>query len=140
MLNWNKEWLNSENAKEAKQEIQRIKNERSKVEPSPVGYQHEFASPIPLQTTELTKRLFIQCWRDPTCLYGKLFVSVIVGIFNGFTFWQLRCSITDMHTGCSHPFRLYSFLPSWSTLWFPSSPGTELFWKRENSLPEFMAE
>jgi ATP-binding cassette subfamily G (WHITE) protein 2 (SNQ2) len=96
MLNWNKEWLNSENAKEAKQEIQRIKNERSKVEPSPVGYQHEFASPIPLQTTELTKRLFIQCWRDPTCLYGKLFVSVIVGIFNGFTFWQLRCSITDM--------------------------------------------
>jgi ATP-binding cassette subfamily G (WHITE) protein 2 (SNQ2) len=82
-LNWNEEWLNSENAKEVKQEIQRIKSERSKVEPRAAGDQHEFASPVSLQTTELTKRLFIQYWRDPAYLYGKLFVSVIVGIFNG---------------------------------------------------------
>jgi ATP-binding cassette subfamily G (WHITE) protein 2 (SNQ2) len=95
-LNWNEEWLNSENAKEVKQEIQRMKNERSKVEPPPAGNQHEFASPITLQTTELTKRLFIQYWRDPAYLYGKLFVSVIIGIFNGFTFWQLGYSIADM--------------------------------------------
>lgn len=88
-LNWNDEWLNSENAKEVKQEIQRIKTERSKVEARATGDQHEFASPVVLQTTELTKRMFIQYWRDPAYLYGKLFVSVIVGIFNGFTFWKL---------------------------------------------------
>jgi uncharacterized protein (DUF2062 family) len=88
-INWDEEWLNSENGKEVKREIQRIKSERSKVEPRALGEQHEFASPVILQTTELTKRLFIQYWRDPAYLYGKLFVSVIVGIFNGFTFWQL---------------------------------------------------
>ena len=88
-INWDEEWLNSENGKEVKREIQRIKSERSKVEPRALGEQHEFASPVVLQTTELTKRLFIQYWRDPAYLYGKLFVSVIVGIFNGFTFWQL---------------------------------------------------
>jgi ATP-binding cassette, subfamily G (WHITE), member 2, SNQ2 len=88
-FNWNDEWLNSENAKEVKQEIQRIKTERSKVETRAAGDQHEFASPVALQTTELTKRLFIQYWRDPAYLYGKLFVSVIIGIFNGFTFWKL---------------------------------------------------
>lgn len=88
-LNWNDEWLNSENAKEVKQEIQRIKTERSKVETRAAGDQHEFASSVALQTTELSKRLFIQYWRDPAYLYGKLFVSVIIGIFNGFTFWKL---------------------------------------------------
>jgi hypothetical protein len=97
-LNWNKEWLNSENAKEVKQEIQRIKTERSKVEPRAADDQHEFASPVVLQTSELTKRLFIQYWRDPAYLYGKLFVSVIVGIFNGFTFWQLGYSKSYFHT------------------------------------------
>jgi len=95
-LNWNDEWLNSENAKEVKQEIQRIKSERSKVEARSAGDQHEFASPVALQTMELTKRLFIQYWRDPAYLYGKLFVSVIVGIFNGFTFWKLGNSVADM--------------------------------------------
>ena len=95
-MNWNEEWLNSENAKEVKQEIHRIKNDRSKFETRAASEQHEFASPVALQTTELTKRLFINYWRDPAYLYGKLFVSVIIGIFNGFTFWQLGYSIADM--------------------------------------------
>jgi ABC-type multidrug transport system permease subunit len=40
--------------------------------------------------------MFIQHWRDPSYLYGKFFTSVIVGIFNGFTFWQLGYSVADM--------------------------------------------
>ena len=95
-LNWNDEWRNSEEAKQVKQEIQKIKSERSKVEPPHADTQHEFASPVWLQTTELTRRVFTQHWRDPPYLYGKLFTSVIVGIFNGFTFWQLGYSIADM--------------------------------------------
>lgn len=78
------------------EEIQRIKSSRSKVQPKDTIEEHEFASPVALQTTELTKRLFIQYWRDPSYLYGKLFTSVIIGIFNGFTFWQLGNSIADM--------------------------------------------
>ncbi len=91
--NWDEEWLNSENGKEVKIETQRIKSERSRVKPRALGEQHEFASPVVLQTTDLTKRLFIQYWRDPAYLYGKLFVSVIVGIFNGFTFFKLGNSL-----------------------------------------------
>jgi ATP-binding cassette subfamily G (WHITE) protein 2 (SNQ2) len=95
-LNWNDEWLRSEEAKGTLEEIQRIKAERSKVQPPPETVQYEFASPVMLQILELTKRVFIQHWRDPSYLYGKLFVSVIIGIFNGFTFWKLGYSITDM--------------------------------------------
>jgi ATP-binding cassette subfamily G (WHITE) protein 2 (SNQ2) len=95
-LNWNDEWLNSNEARGIKEEIQRIKETRSKTKAPEATDQHEFASPVALQTTELTKRLFLQYWRDPSYLYGKLFTSVIIGIFNGFTFWQLGNSLVDM--------------------------------------------
>jgi ATP-binding cassette, subfamily G (WHITE), member 2, SNQ2 len=95
-LNWNEEWLKSQEAKAVKDEIQRIKAERSRIEPPTTATQHEFASPVGLQCTELTKRLFTQYWRDPSYLYGKLFTSVIIGIFNGFTFWQLGYTVQDM--------------------------------------------
>jgi ATP-binding cassette subfamily G (WHITE) protein 2 (SNQ2) len=95
-LNWSAEWRNSEEAKAVKQEIQKLKSERIKVPPPQAETEHEFASPVWLQTTELTKRVFAQHWRDPPYLYGKLFTSVIIGIFNGFTFWQLGYSIADM--------------------------------------------
>jgi ABC-type multidrug transport system permease subunit len=94
-LNWNEEWKNSEEAKVVQAEIQRIKAERSKVQPPEQGTQHEFASPLMLQSVELTKRLFTQYWRDPSYLYAKLFTSVIIGIFNGFTYWQLGNTIAD---------------------------------------------
>lgn len=86
----------SEEAKGVLQEIENIKAERGKVEPSATTEQHEFASPVPLQITELTKRIFVQHWRDPSYLYSKLFVAIIIGIFNGFTFWRLGYSVQDM--------------------------------------------
>jgi ABC-type multidrug transport system ATPase subunit len=95
-LNWNDEWLRSNEAKATLEEIQRIKTERIQAQSSVKTIKYEFASPVMLQVTELTKRVFLQHWRDPSYLYGKLFVSVIIGIFNGFTFWQLGYSITDM--------------------------------------------
>ncbi|QSZ29046.1 hypothetical protein DSL72_003556 [Monilinia vaccinii-corymbosi] len=96
IINWNKEWLDSEENKLVMREIQRIKAERGKFAAPGANLQREFASPVELQTRELTKRLFIQYWRDPSYVYGTLFISVIIGIFNGFTFWQLGNSVTDM--------------------------------------------
>ncbi len=95
-LKWNEEWRNSEQHKELIQEIDRLKAERSKAPAPEARTRHEFASPVWLQCTMLTKRVFTQHWRDPSYLYGKLFVSVIIGIFNGFTFYQLGNSIQDM--------------------------------------------
>jgi ATP-binding cassette subfamily G (WHITE) protein 2 (SNQ2) len=95
-INWNDEWLNSDEARCVKEEIKRIKEAHGQTGAPEADLKHEFASPVTLQTIELTKRLFIQYWRDPSYLYGKLFVSVIIGIFNGFTFWKLGNSIADM--------------------------------------------
>lgn len=95
-INWNDEWAKSSNNQEVLKEIERIKHERSNKASEHNHDATEFAAPVRLQTTMLTKRVFTQYWRDPSYLYGKLFVAVIVGIFNGFTFYQLGNTIGDM--------------------------------------------
>ncbi|KAL9072295.1 MAG: hypothetical protein Q9157_005144 [Trypethelium eluteriae] len=96
-IKWNEEWRNSEENRALIQEIQRIKEERIPVAKREAHQEGtEFAATVWVQTAELTKRTFVQYWRDPSYLYGKLFVATIVGIFNGFTFYMLGNSIQDM--------------------------------------------
>ncbi|KAI1849200.1 hypothetical protein JX265_008610 [Neoarthrinium moseri] len=98
-VNWNDEWSDSDQALRVIEEIDGLKQVRSRAsQPEKVtkAQQKEYAASVWLQTTELTKRMFRQYWRDPSYLYGKFFTSVIMGIFNGFTFWQLGYTIQDM--------------------------------------------
>jgi ATP-binding cassette subfamily G (WHITE) protein 2 (SNQ2) len=97
-INWNEEWQKSSTNQEMLNEIERIKQSRSQAVSATNNKEekYEYAAPIWLQTTLLTQRLFTQYWRDPSYLYGKLFTAVVVGIFNGFTFYQLGNSIGDM--------------------------------------------
>ena len=83
-IDWNDEWNKSDENRALLEEIRRIKEERSKIPLEDLGVQYEFAAPTVLQTVMLTKRLFLNYWRDPSYYYGKLFVSVLIGIFNGF--------------------------------------------------------
>lgn len=94
-IDWNEEWRNSTEAQDVIEEIEGLKLTRSKIVPEKTRKEQEkeYAATVWLQTTELLKRTFKQYWRDPSYIYGKLFVAVIVGIFNGFTFWQLGYSI-----------------------------------------------
>jgi ATP-binding cassette, subfamily G (WHITE), member 2, SNQ2 len=111
-IDWNEEWRNSNNAKALKQEIRTIKAIRSQVPGEPEGTQHEFAAPVATQTIELTKRLFRQYWREPPYLYGKLFTAGIMGIFNGFTFWQLGNSTVDMQNRMFSSFLIVTIPPT----------------------------
>lgn len=96
-VDWNEEWRNSQQNRDMLAEIERIKTERSKLPVEDSGStQYEFAAPTSVQIEQLTKRLFQQYWRDPSYYYGKLFVSVIIGIFNGFTFWKLPHTVASM--------------------------------------------
>ncbi|KAJ9660864.1 ATP-binding cassette transporter snq2 [Coniosporium apollinis] len=113
-IDWNNEWRNSEANKQVLAEIDRIRSERG-TKTNENGQQQEaaeFAAPVWLQTTMLTKRIFTQYWRDPSYLYGKLFVSVIIGIFNGFTFYQLGYSIQDQQNRMFTAFLVLVFPPT----------------------------
>ncbi|KAF2835370.1 ABC drug exporter AtrF [Patellaria atrata CBS 101060] len=96
-IKWNEEWRTSENHKEVLAEIDRINSTRDKaVQGNTQRPEYEFAAPVWLQTTTLTRRIFIQYWRDSAYLYGKFFTAVVIAIFNGFTFYMLGNSILDM--------------------------------------------
>ncbi|KAK7755321.1 ATP-binding cassette transporter snq2 [Diatrype stigma] len=104
-VDWNEEWLRSEQARRVVEEIDRVSQRRALAQPSGTAtateqeqkqQYREYAAPAWRQTVELTKRVFRQQWRDPSYVYGKLFVAVVMGIFNGFTFWQLGHTVQDM--------------------------------------------
>lgn len=96
-IDWNEEWRSSEQNRIMLDEIERIRSERSKIPIEDSGSTtYEFAAPTGVQIELLTRRLFTQYWRDPSYYYGKLFVSVIIGIFNGFTFWMLPNTVASM--------------------------------------------
>lgn len=113
-IDWNEEWRMSDQAQKVIEEIEGLKLTRSKTIPEEQRkeQQREYAAPVWLQTVELTKRTFTQYWRDPSYLYGKLFVAVIVGIFNGFTFWQLGDSTIDMQNRMFTAFLILTVPPT----------------------------
>ncbi|KAF2474648.1 ABC transporter-like protein [Lindgomyces ingoldianus] len=112
-IDWNEEWKKSSENRALLKEIERIKSECRRVATETSHEEaKEFAAPVWLQTVVLTKRTFIQYWRDPSYLYGKLFVAVIVGIFNGFTFYMLGNSIQDMQNRMFTPFVIILIPPT----------------------------
>ncbi|KAK5134541.1 hypothetical protein LTR08_006326 [Meristemomyces frigidus] len=130
-INWSEEWKNSVEATAVIEEIEGLKLTRSKTTPEHVRkeLQKQFAAPVMLQTTELLKRTFKQYWRDPSYLYGKLFVSVIVGIFNGFTFWQLGSSTQDMQNRAFTVFMIVIIPPTILTGVLPKFFGNMALWQ-----------
>ena len=111
-VDWNEEWRQSEQAQFINEEIQQIKAGRSREQTAGFDTGYEFAAPVPAQIRELTIRLFKQYWRDPSYWYGKLFTAVIVGIFNGFTYWQLGHSIQDMENRMFSAFLILTIPPT----------------------------
>ena len=110
-INWNKEWLGSEEHKAVVQEIARLKAERSKLAPPSRDSQREFAASTTTQIAQLTKRMFISQWRDPSYVYSKLFVSVTIGIFVGFTFYQVGNSLAALQYRLFAPFLIILIPP-----------------------------
>lgn len=90
-IDWNEEWRNSDELAQLKRHVEQINLERSQHPPLETSdSQYEYAASITLQCLMLTKRLFLNYWRDSSYLYGKLFISAIIGIFNGFVCSPLR--------------------------------------------------
>lgn len=113
-IDWNEEWANSQQAKDVVEEIEGLKLTRSKTQPEAKRKEQEkeYAASTWLQCTELLRRTFRQYWRDPSYIYGKLFVAVIVGIFNGFTFWQLGNTQADMQNRMFTSFLILTVPPT----------------------------
>jgi ABC-type multidrug transport system ATPase subunit len=78
-IDWVEEWRSSEESRGVLAEIERIHTERGKVPQPEKSSVYTFATPVWTQTFLLTRRMFRQQWREPSYVYGRLFVSVVIG-------------------------------------------------------------
>ncbi|TDZ36627.1 Brefeldin A resistance protein [Colletotrichum spinosum] len=94
-IDWNQEWLNSEEHKAVVAEIDQIAAEKRGPTTSSSA-PTEFAASTTYQCYLLTKRMFVQHWREPSYMYSRFFVHVVLGVFTGFSFWMLGNDIAAM--------------------------------------------
>lgn len=131
-VDWNEEWRTSPEAAQVIEFIDGLKTTRSRATEGAAddkGSHAEYAAPTWLQCVELTKRMFRQHWRDPSYIYGKLFTSVIVGIFNGFTFWNLGYTIQDMQNRMFTCFLIITVPPTVVNAVVPKFYGNLALWE-----------
>ncbi|KAK1984440.1 ABC-2 type transporter [Colletotrichum cereale] len=109
-IDWGDEWLRSDEHKAIVAEIDRITAEKRPPTNSSAA-QTDFAASTAHQSLLLTKRMFVQHWREPQYMYSRVFVHVIMGIFNGFTFWMLRNDIAGMQNRLFSAIIFIFFIP-----------------------------
>ncbi|PRP87719.1 hypothetical protein PROFUN_02419 [Planoprotostelium fungivorum] len=93
---WPQIWLDSEERQTVKDELNRSLDnaEDNKGEEKAT----EFATGTLYQTWEVYKRMNLVYWRDPYYNIGRLWQSALVGLINGFSFWQLQNSSSDLQS------------------------------------------
>ncbi|KAI9370476.1 ABC-2 type transporter-domain-containing protein [Aspergillus egyptiacus] len=96
---WADVWANSEECKRLSDDINNIiesrkdnEKERNKDD------DREYAMPIWVQILAVSKRAFVAYWRTPEYNIGKFALHIFTGLFNTFTFWNLKNSYIDMQS------------------------------------------
>ncbi|KAK9456593.1 ABC-2 type transporter-domain-containing protein [Dipodascopsis uninucleata] len=98
---WNEKWTNSEDCALTTKEIADMQEEMSKLpdENSTPEMRAKFAMPWTSQFRAVTLRMFKYYWRSPVYIRSKLFLSVLAGLFIGFTFWNVSRNISGIQNG-----------------------------------------
>ncbi|TIB86116.1 ABC multidrug transporter [Wallemia mellicola] len=83
-------YRHSKEAADVAEEVERINAEKSqKPRELTRAMTRTFSQPMSVQCWQLLKRTMKNYWRDSAYGYGKLFVTFIVALFNGFTFFKI---------------------------------------------------
>ncbi|ORX75152.1 ABC transporter G family protein [Basidiobolus meristosporus CBS 931.73] len=91
---WTEVWKSSPEAQEVKNELRRLNANASSNVKDPNA--REFATNLPYQIWEVYKRINLVWWRDPYFNNGRIGQAFFIGILNGFTFWKLSPTPSDL--------------------------------------------
>jgi ABC-type multidrug transport system permease subunit/ABC-type lipoprotein export system ATPase subunit len=97
-VNWPAVWNDSPECKAVTRKIRQLEEERSQHANETITENTEFAASTWEQTKLLTKRTWLNYWRDASYGYSKVYAFLFNGLINGFTFWQVgkRYTILSM--------------------------------------------
>ncbi|KAF2844868.1 multidrug resistance protein CDR2 [Plenodomus tracheiphilus IPT5] len=93
---WNQIWLNSPEHEKITAELDRIVEEAAAKPPGTVDDGHSFAAPLWEQVKIVTHRMNISLFRNTEYINNKFVLHVLLSLFNGFTFWSIGNSVSDL--------------------------------------------
>jgi len=97
-VDWHQAWMDSKERVAVRQELQNLKDqglkksEGQEEEKKDKSAYTEFAAPFGVQFVTVFIRVSQQLWRTPSYIYSKMFLSIIVGLFVGFSFFKADTS------------------------------------------------
>ncbi|KAI6711418.1 brefeldin A resistance protein [Diplocarpon mali] len=107
---WNKVWLESSEYVAVAKELDRLESEaiaRSRDSPISAQYHDEYASPLWEQMRMVTYRTSLSLWRNTGYVNNKMILHISSALFNGFSFWMVGDSVSDLH---SRLFTVFNFI------------------------------
>ncbi|KAF3055225.1 Brefeldin A resistance protein [Daldinia childiae] len=102
-VDWSKTWLESPEYHAARQRLDEILSGNTHDDK---GDEHNtaFAASLREQMRVVLRRAFLNYWRDPDYVLGKIQMNIWMGLINGLTFLQLSNSMTDSR---NHMFSIF---------------------------------
>lgn len=113
-IDFNEVWRTSPEAQAVQNEVAAVCSKESSItlkSPKQSPPANTFATPTYQQTLLLTQRLSRQYWRTPEYPYSRLYASVLHALLNGFTFFKLGQSITDLQSRMFACFLILMLVP-----------------------------
>jgi ABC-type multidrug transport system permease subunit/ABC-type multidrug transport system ATPase subunit len=93
---WNQVWLSSPEHAAVEAELERIVTDAASKPPGTVDDGHEFAASFWDQTKIVTQRMNVALYRNTDYINNKLILHIFSALFNGFTFWMIGDSVSEL--------------------------------------------
>ncbi|KAJ5741524.1 hypothetical protein N7533_010933 [Penicillium manginii] len=104
---WNQVWLNSPEHEKITQELDTLVADAAAQPPGTVDDGHQFAAPMWEQVKLVTHRMNISLFRNTEYINNKLILHILLSLYNGFSFWSIGNSVSDLQ---QRLFTVFSFL------------------------------
>lgn len=95
---WGDVWAASPEHEQRSKEIQSMINDRRSAGSAALVDDREYAMPLSTQVYSVVKRNFTSYWRTPEYIVGKVFLHILTGLFNSFTFYHMGDSSIDQQS------------------------------------------
>ncbi|KAF7587376.1 hypothetical protein BBP40_007342 [Aspergillus hancockii] len=93
---WNQVWLESPEYDYTVKELERIISDAAAKPPGTVDDGHEFATSLWEQTKVVTQRMNVALYRNTDYVNNKFTLHIGSALFNGFSFWMIGDTVSDM--------------------------------------------
>lgn len=104
---WAQIWLESTQCEQLTQHIDEIVAAAASKPPGTVDDGYAFASPMWMQVKLVTQRMNVSLYRNTEYVNNKVIMHILLALLNGFTFWMIGDSLSDLKLRL---FTIFSFI------------------------------